>query len=228
MAAKMRVPNDLALEGRNIIAQGVSPGNQAHRNEKVLEGRQKSRLLSPLQGFASSTRQIPRAYALSYYLSPLTGLKGGFPGFTLTELVVVLGIIAFIASISIGAYSKARQQQRLSVAADKVRSALELAKDMAISNNTVYEFQLVATATNVQVSVYPKTPIDNVKCVNDEFFIDTGITVQPIPFTLDFNPDGSASQAVQFFVNDGSPNPTQGINIKRIDVYSGGMVKLVY
>jgi Tfp pilus assembly protein FimT len=70
----------------------------------------------------------------------------------MVELVVVIGLIAMIASVGISAYVKAQKQQRLSGMADKVHSMLEMAKDMAITNNTPYQLKVDPPVLNTSQS----------------------------------------------------------------------------
>jgi prepilin-type N-terminal cleavage/methylation domain-containing protein len=228
-----------------------------------------------------------------------------FPGFTLTELLVAISIMLLIGSLGLSAYINAQRQQRISVLTDKVRLALELAKDMAVSNNAIYEFKVsVPNQAGSQALIsagYPSWQASNLYAYNAiihplvdngcmyqcatsglsgtteptwpitvgtqgiddgsvtwtceidhkaiSLLIDKGFTITtnllptaipappPAPpsttaefiSTLAFNPDGSISQAqpVTFFISDGSPNPVQGVNTKMIEVYVGGMIKMM-
>ena len=71
------MPNFLAAERWQVIAPGVSVGICGVYRSKPWKGGTIGELsiVSPLSGLAKLLVQIPRAYALGYYLPSLSGLK---------------------------------------------------------------------------------------------------------------------------------------------------------
>lgn len=68
-------------------------------------------------------------------------------GFTLNELLVVIGIVAILASLAVPSYQWATDKYRLKGAADTLRGDLQYARVQAISNNQSVYVSIIATGS---------------------------------------------------------------------------------
>ena len=71
-------------------------------------------------------------------------------GFTMTELIVVVAIVAILSAGMIGGYANMEKSQRLSTTMDRVVSSLYLARSHAIGSNLVTDFTIVVENTGVK------------------------------------------------------------------------------
>jgi Tfp pilus assembly protein FimT len=112
-------------------------------------------------------------------------------GYSFIELVVVLAVAAFLASLPVALFTKYTQQPSMTVQASVVNSALIQAHNMAISRNNCVQVSIVANSS-VRVDAY--APVGN---------LCTGVlgasTISLSPFILaggytlaNFNPGGNS------------------------------------
>lgn len=69
-------------------------------------------------------------------------------GFTLNELLVVIGIVAIMASLAVPSYQWATDKYRLKSAADTLRGDLQFARIQAITNNQSVYVSIIATGAS--------------------------------------------------------------------------------
>ena len=101
-------------------------------------------------------------------------------GFTLLEMLVVLTVILILTSAIISGYTTMQRNQRLSKATDKLTTTLNLAKNLAITNNSVTFVEITGDPLNppqvLKIHVFPN-PADGLK-----------VTAEPAANTTEPNP----------------------------------------
>lgn len=176
-------------------------------------------------------------------------------GFTVVELVVVIGIVGFLSSILVGGYIRMQQNTRISAMTDRVISNLQIARNMAINNAAVYRMDAYATtnpaypislcvvekeAHDAWLALTPPRPemkrFEGQK-IETRFKVRKllGAAFAPSEFYVGFNPDGTLNfdPNVVIVIYDlqrqvGGVDPTTPADIKdgaEIDIFQGGMIK---
>ena len=105
--------------------------------------------------------------------------------FTIIEILIVVAIVVIVAGIAIVAYSNAEPVFELNGAADQIVSALNLAKQRAISrtDNTAYwqvEFSYLGDNTKFRFMAYNADG-------SEHPYGDTGVFTLPQGITIDFS-----------------------------------------
>ena len=137
-------------------------------------------------------------------------------GFSLVEVVVVLGILLVLAAIILPTLGPMRRQGRMRVGAAAVAETLRLARSLAITHSAVYcvdfEFSIVPAEMHI-ISGDPPS-VDHVEKLPEgvEFF-DTGTL--PAVGALNFRPDGSCAGTFTINIrNHDSAADTRRIEVK--------------
>lgn len=118
------------------------------------------------------------------------------PGFTLVELLIVMGIIALLTSLSIAAYSTYTRNQKFNNAVNDTYNMLQVAKSRASSqvvpsdkctydttNGYVFNgYQVTVNSTSIELSVLCNGAVKSVSKVT----IPTDM-VKPVGTTIIFN-----------------------------------------
>lgn len=86
-------------------------------------------------------------------------------GFTLVELMIVVGIIAIMAVLAFPSFSQQIMQDRVVTTANQLNSVYKFARSEAVKRNT--DIKLVVTGNNWQV----KGPVDGQEALLREFII---------------------------------------------------------
>ncbi|RPI27036.1 MAG: prepilin-type N-terminal cleavage/methylation domain-containing protein [Acidobacteria bacterium] len=110
-------------------------------------------------------------------------------GFSLVELLLVVGILAITAAFAIPALDGTMASFRLRSSADLIAGELDAARVMAISRGAVFEVRLYPDQRGVQVL----DPADSVaNAPRTRKFLDQGVTIVNGP-TIQFQPRGSCT-----------------------------------
>lgn len=93
-----------------------------------------------LQQRKMSVHSTRRPSARSYPGGPQVTVRSCRSGFTLTEMLLVLGVIVAFAGMTVPSVMKMFQQQKLTGGAEKVRGAIASARFRAIESGLIYQF----------------------------------------------------------------------------------------
>ncbi len=108
-------------------------------------------------------------------------------GFSLIELLLVVALVAIIASVTLPALNGTMSAYRLRASADIIASELDAARVMAISRGAVYEVHFNGNQVSV---IDPQESTDEKKAVRRPKTLEEGVTVSGPVIT--FRPRGSA------------------------------------
>lgn len=72
-----------------------------------------------------------------------------YPGYTLVEMLIVVGLVSFLAAFMIPTYQLIITQLQLSTSADDVTSLLRTAEQKTVTEQVTYGMSLVAGATSI-------------------------------------------------------------------------------
>jgi len=108
-------------------------------------------------------------------------------GFSLVELLLVVALVAIIASVTLPALNGTMSAYRLRASADIIASELDAARVMAISRGAVYEVHFNGNQVSV---IDPQESTDTNKAVRRPKTLEQGVTVTGP--TVVFRPRGSA------------------------------------
>jgi len=78
----------------------------------------------------------------------LTGLRFKHRGFTMLELIVVVAIVAILASLAMPSFSTMIQNSQIRNAAESIQNGLQLARAEAVRRNTTIGFQFTTSLDN--------------------------------------------------------------------------------
>jgi type II secretory pathway pseudopilin PulG len=141
-------------------------------------------------------------------------------GFSLIEMVVVLGILIMLAAMIVPTIGPMRRQGRMRVGAATVAEALRLARSLAITQSAVYgvDFDLTANPQEIRIFSGPtgsKTNFDRAEKL-PEGVVFSGFSPAP---PVSFQPDGSCSGNFTVRVQDakavaGTQKDDRSIEIK--------------
>jgi prepilin-type N-terminal cleavage/methylation domain-containing protein len=164
----------------------------------------------------------------------LLNRRVGVRGFTLTELLVVFGIIAILATMLMAGFMRMQQNARLTGMTDRVLSHLQLARSMAINHGAVYRVEIKSFVTaESQYGMW--ITADGSSAQLELTALPKNITVLgnlPGPtyvqeFNAGFNPDGTLSAIATttnlYSIDIVDQSSSQG---RTLQVFQGGMVRL--
>jgi len=176
---------------------------------------------------------LPRIKPLKYIMTFVRSFPPKIQncrGFTLVEILIVMGIIALLTSLSIAAYSTYTRNQKFNNAVNDTYNMLQVAKSRASSQYVpsdkctydavagyVFEgYQVTINASSVDLSVRCNGAVQNVNSVK----IPSGI-LTPVPTTIVFKAlDGTVNTSSDIVLT------FQDGNIKRITIPKNGKITI--
>jgi prepilin-type N-terminal cleavage/methylation domain-containing protein len=108
-------------------------------------------------------------------------------GFSFIELLLVVALVAIIASVTLPALNGTMSSYRLRASADIIASELDAARVMAISRGAIYEVHFNGNQVAV---IDPQESTDDKRAVRRPKMLEAGVTVSGP--TITFRPRGSA------------------------------------
>lgn len=121
-------------------------------------------------------------------------------GFTLMELLVTLAIVAIVSAIAAPSFTGVIERQRVSSAADSLRSSIELARSEAIKRNANVAVVRVGGAWNQGWEVREGADVLQVAGAVPRLTISSAVA------SLSFNSSGRSTAAADFSVVPDSGN----------------------
>lgn len=120
-------------------------------------------------------------------------------GFTLVELMIVVGIVAIMAVLAFPSFSQQIMQDRVVTTANQLNSVYKYARSEAVKRDR--DIKLVVSGENWQV----KASVDGVETVLKEFVIQhQGVTVGLVDLTVWST--GEISAASEILIKDDNDN----------------------
>ncbi len=154
--------------------------------------------------------------------------RGRMRGFTLTELMIVLMIIAIIAAIAVPGFSTLMQRTRLKTYANELVSSVYLARSEAIKRDATVRLCASSNGSSCngagswQQGWIVIDPNDTV--IRHQDSMQPGFVMFELSSagfeTMEFNPSGIASAVANFKICQQSP--TEGIEEKRVAISLSG------
>jgi len=126
-------------------------------------------------------------------------------GFSLLEMMAVLGIGLIATAITFISLQPALKQQRVTNAYNTTMMALRQARDTAVSQRMAYQVQF--NAANSTVTITPVTALPGMLTATYTLPQDVQFRIEPgVPSGLNATPDGfgTAAHAIDFDVNVGA------------------------
>jgi len=108
-------------------------------------------------------------------------------GFTMVEMMVIIGIIGLIAVIAVPSFNGYLRANTLDTTADRIASDMALARSLAVSQGSVYRFEGVAAG-------YKITEPSAGRVIRDRSF--EGCVALDVDVSVNFYPWGAADAAV--------------------------------
>jgi prepilin-type N-terminal cleavage/methylation domain-containing protein len=130
-------------------------------------------------------------------------------GFTLVELIVLIGIFAVLAGIAIPTFSNYVRNNRLASAVERMAADIQMARSMSIANGRVY--RLTATAAGYTIT----DPLSGEIITNEQYHNSVSLVAD---MTSDFFPWGMADVGVVVLSGNG--------NIRTIQILPTGVVEV--
>lgn len=123
-------------------------------------------------------------------------------GFTITELLVVLGVLLLAAAALLPSIGPLRRKGRMRLGAARLAGTLRLARSLAIANSACYQLRGDASGETVKLHVYsgradPPQPGDLYATVELPAAVGVDASGPPLPAFFYFWPDGSASGSLE-------------------------------
>jgi len=129
----------------------------------------------------------------------MTCKKRSERGFTVMELMVVVGLMAIISAIAMPSFVSWLPSYRLSAGARQVAADLQLARMKAISQNTTYRLNILGGGTQYQLEKDAGFTLES-----GPFTLPEGITASPTGPTAEFLSRGTASATDTITISNGS------------------------
>lgn len=145
-------------------------------------------------------------------------------GYTLVELLIIIGIIALLISFGLSAYAKAQERQNVQTAKEKILAVLQEAQKASHVGNkdctgSLLGIETTFTAASIRTQA---------RCSGGNGALNTtvltGITITPIPSTITFRP---LNQGVIFSAGGNVANIDYqiGTSTYRVLVRSTGVIR---
>ena len=145
----------------------------------------------------------------------MTCKKRSERGFTVMELMVVVGLMAIISAIAMPSFISWLPSYRLSAGARQVAGDLQLARMKAISQNTTYRLNFIS-GTQYRLEKDAGFTLES-----GPFTLPVGITASPTGATSEFQSRGTASATDDItLTNDG------GTTVRHVCIKTVGRVHI--
>lgn len=115
-------------------------------------------------------------------------------GFTLLELLVVMGIMTLLMSIGVAGFMGMRRGAEIRGAASLVQSTMMLARQQAVTKRRTVEVHFFKTTQANGIRVFEVIPNVTTNLVHGDVLLPPGVEFDPSPpNSIDFKPSGQAA-----------------------------------
>lgn len=145
-------------------------------------------------------------------------IKTGQRGFTLVELMIVIALLAIVATIAVPNFTQFIRNNQVQAKADEVKNFLQYARSQAVTNRRTYEIERLDNGWSVmaQGGAVERDISFNVSQAQPRINLASNI--------LAFSPNGMASTAVPVLITICREN--DAANGYVIEVQRSGMIRM--
>jgi type II secretory pathway pseudopilin PulG len=116
-------------------------------------------------------------------MSPgLSSRAGSARGFTLVELIVLIGIFTLLVTLSVPSFSRYMRSNRLATSIDRLAADLQMTRQMSIANGRIY--RLVADPTGYTISDPLSGDVVRDRTFEGEVRLSAGATADFFPWGM--------------------------------------------
>lgn len=142
------------------------------------------------------------------------------PGFTMTELLIVLAIMAILSLGAIPAFIDFMGHSKLKGAAIEVTSLLRSARQYAITNRKNYEARFLLTSEAMYLYQDSEGVVENIRYLSSIIDIYDISDSTTSPYTISFYPRGTADQSCKVHLIKKGTDPLVDSNYYTVNLLS--------